>query len=302
MAILSSNAARQQLAAEQLSKKMTLERKLTVELRALFRQIALDFRILYTRTGSTVRAVEYMDELRGVLMSNYRRINRAFRTDFIRMLRQNMRNATESIIANLTLVAQAQGLTLPELIDRMEESIILDSSQFVRTEAERDSRLMTRTTQSELEAAIVFAVPLLQTRLEREPTRAEVAKAASFKFVKNSIPRSNMASATGTQKIAEGTKNIEFDTVLSTRNSVAEFPPLRAEEEWVSTGDKRVRRGQFSHVEADGQRKVSGGTYMVGGELLRFPGDASLGASAGNIINCRCASIPVINDQPIAEL
>jgi uncharacterized protein with gpF-like domain len=31
--------------------------------------------------------------------------------------------------------------------------------------------------------------------------------------------------------------------------------------------------------------------YIVGGELLMFPGDTSMGASAWNIVNCRCTEI-----------
>jgi hypothetical protein len=52
---------------------------------------------------------------------------------------------------------------------------------------------------------------------------------------------------------------------------------------------------------ADGQRVGVDDVFTVGGERLRFPSDSSLGASAKNIINCRCISAVVVNDEPVAS-
>lgn len=61
---------------------------------------------------------------------------------------------------------------------------------------------------------------------------------------------------------------------------------------WVATRDQRVRGAdpgdEFNHLAADGQRKKLDEPFEVSGERLMFPGDQSLGATAGNVINERC--------------
>jgi len=57
---------------------------------------------------------------------------------------------------------------------------------------------------------------------------------------------------------------------------------------WLATDDKRTREW---HREADGQETGMEDPYQVNGELLMFPGDSSLGASASNIVKCRCCEV-----------
>ena len=47
-------------------------------------------------------------------------------------------------------------------------------------------------------------------------------------------------------------------------------------------------RTRSAHLEADGQQVDVDVPYIVGGEMLNFPGDGSLGASLWNLINCQC--------------
>ena len=62
------------------------------------------------------------------------------------------------------------------------------------------------------------------------------------------------------------------------------------EKEWLSTRDKRTRKGRFNHKTPDGQKQPNDMPFRVSGERLMYPGDISLGASGGNVINCRCTS------------
>ena len=55
---------------------------------------------------------------------------------------------------------------------------------------------------------------------------------------------------------------------------------------WHTIIDKRTRGG---HAEVNGQTKQITEPFEVNGELLQFPRDESLGASGGNIVNCRCS-------------
>lgn len=56
---------------------------------------------------------------------------------------------------------------------------------------------------------------------------------------------------------------------------------------WVTAGDEAVRE---SHRELNGQVKLAQNSYSNG---LMFPGDQSHG-DAGEVINCRCVSVPLI--------
>ena len=54
---------------------------------------------------------------------------------------------------------------------------------------------------------------------------------------------------------------------------------------WRAIHDSATRP---SHVQADGQKQPLDEPFEVGGDLLMFPGDGSLGAGADEIVNCRC--------------
>ena len=56
---------------------------------------------------------------------------------------------------------------------------------------------------------------------------------------------------------------------------------------WSSTGDERTRE---AHLEMDGQEVMMNEPFETpDGELLMYPGDSSMGASAANTIQCRCS-------------
>jgi len=57
--------------------------------------------------------------------------------------------------------------------------------------------------------------------------------------------------------------------------------------EWLNTNDSRTRP---AHVAAGGQVAPVDGTFSVGSETLRYPGDPT--GSPSNIIRCRCTTVP----------
>jgi HK97 family phage portal protein len=54
---------------------------------------------------------------------------------------------------------------------------------------------------------------------------------------------------------------------------------------WICASDELSREW---HIEANGQTIPLDQPFQVNGEELMFPGDSSLGATGGNICNCRC--------------
>jgi predicted ABC-type ATPase len=67
---------------------------------------------------------------------------------------------------------------------------------------------------------------------------------------------------------------------------------------WWSARDNRVRE---DHVAAHGQNKPIDDPFEVGGALLMYPGDDSLGAGAEQIVNCRCAAL-FQSESPAAKV
>jgi hypothetical protein len=64
---------------------------------------------------------------------------------------------------------------------------------------------------------------------------------------------------------------------------------IQMDKKWISTDDYRTRK---HHVDADGQTVGHDESFLVGGELLKYPGDEN--ASARNVINCRCTTVPIL--------
>lgn len=96
-------------------------------------------------------------------------------------------------------------------------------------------------------------------------------------------------------------KMIARTEVISTYNGSA---TLVAEElgddviggmEWIASLDSRVRD---EHKGANGDVVAVGGTFDVGGESLKYPGDPS--GSAENVINCRC-TLGMLTPEEMAE-
>lgn len=77
--------------------------------------------------------------------------------------------------------------------------------------------------------------------------------------------------------------------------------------EWVATIDIRTRTFEnsgYDHLNANGDVVKNGDFFIISGEKLLFPGDGDHGATAGNIIHCRCAAVASIdynaNKRPAA--
>ncbi len=130
--------------------------------------------------------------------------------------------------------------------------------------------------------------------------------AAFQKRIRNNITRGMIQGQSYTQ-MAQGIKEFydkeayRADRVIRTEaNRVAQqgtqnsYEQAQAQgvemmKEWAAGLDKRTRP---AHGSADGQRVKVDEPFIVGGEALMHPGDRS--GSAGNVINCRCDSIPIV--------
>jgi len=75
------------------------------------------------------------------------------------------------------------------------------------------------------------------------------------------------------------------------------FPGSQMKKEWIAGSDARVRP---AHREADGQIVNFDADFLVGGQYLAYPGDPR--GSAGNVINCRCSTAPIPDEDAISSV
>lgn len=95
----------------------------------------------------------------------------------------------------------------------------------------------------------------------------------------------------------ESTGAMNFATFMAASKSA-----FLKEKNWIDSDDARVRPADkptpFDHHHEDIGKQPLEKPFFVSGEELMFPGDTSLGASAGNICNCRCSfGLKTMRDQ-----
>ena len=286
-----------QKAIDELAFKVRLESQFKRDLIRFFRRMSADLRDTLANTGGSISAESYQRELQRMLSVHYRRVERAFTSEITNFIRDNINNVDELIIQDLQKIANARNKTIRQLLNDMRNNIKFDLQQFNNVNVAQDTINITRTNQKEIDRAILKAENQLKEEIGDMFSNTQLARLSSANLTNANLSRVGTIAATTTQKIAEGTKQIERDNFLEVVNSVnarqAGVEPRQPEEIWVTQGDDLVRAGKgtpFNHRAADFTKKENG-VFIVSNETLRFPGDSSLGASLGNIINCRCSAV-----------
>jgi hypothetical protein len=78
----------------------------------------------------------------------------------------------------------------------------------------------------------------------------------------------------------------EANSILNYRQYSKALKSGKTKKTWIDVGDKRERK---THLEVGGTTIPINEPFSVGDSLLMFPTDYSLGASADEIVNCRCS-------------
>lgn len=119
---------------------------------------------------------------------------------------------------------------------------------------------------------------------------SENDKEAVKKLKGTVVRRSQLIATEYTQRAAEGGK-LETSNAIHRAAQGATFAAVSTmarEKTWMTRMDKDVRE---IHSSALFQSVLATLPFSVGGEQLMFPGDMSMGASIGNVANCRCSAI-----------
>lgn len=78
----------------------------------------------------------------------------------------------------------------------------------------------------------------------------------------------------------------EANSILNYRQYSKAVKAGKTKKKWIDVGDKRERK---THLKVGGTILPINEPFSVGDSLLQFPKDTSLGASADEIVNCRCS-------------
>lgn len=252
-----------------LNKKLRLEGSLRPKLRRLNARIVSKYRAGLRKNGTIININEFTEDLEQMLDQHYRLTGKAFQNNLGPRLPKDVAKTATEKAEIATALAAWYLLTIPESARRINGTTRENMTDSL-AEAEQDELVRTLTGREARLTAAVIAAAALDRKLRG---------------------RENTILMSETQNVAEVAKATEAEILsgLSPHVSGASNAQVEVTKEWVTVGDSKVR---VPHVVSDGQTVPLNKPFEVGGELLRQPRDSSLGASAVNIINCRCSSEP----------
>lgn len=252
-------------------KKIAQEAIITAALlRGYFKPLSKDAFSHYSEFGAFPNLQKHTDSLTDILNNRYSNTAQKF----IRQVRDALGKPENAADLN-SQINDASGIQ--QALD------VFSSQKFISDTTQKD---LNRTVEEIIVAAALIGVTL---------SDKQVANDAKEKFDDLSESRLSVISMTETEGAAEGAKYNETNTLLRNNAIFVAANVILSRDKttktWVTKMDNRVRP---AHVQAEGQKQKFEVPYVVGGELLKRPRDTSLGASAGNVIRCRCASVVTI--------
>lgn len=255
MPLANTRAERQRQGALDTAKKMRLEIPFAKDIRRILKGISDDFYNEYIRSGTVIDVNAYRDDLNAALKKNYRNIANKFK----RNLRTD-KGVDENIEGSL--------------------------KQYIDTHSVAQTGLILDTTNELLNADLRGSIFTL-AESGQEMTNENIADLTWKKNSARSAGRANTISITETQNMAETTKQTEADELAVAGVAIAGIAITRTvlKKRWNASLDERTR---LTHAISDGQKRTITQPFIVNGQLLMYPADTSLGASAGNTVNCRC--------------
>lgn len=303
MAYNTTRKERQRRTAQDLAKKLQLEVILAKEMRSIFRKISKSASYLYVSTGGKLNVLSFKGDIRDILAKHYRRTFKKFQPQMRSEINAARKKAADSD-------------------DAADDALDDANSDYVAVQSDTQANQIISTTQKKLNQAYAAALaaylmsgsaadvadapkkpvadgnaaqPGMALDMPDHPSsapidRAAVADSASQSFDADADVRSSVIATTETQGAAEtGKANVVTalaGTQINDLTDGAVNERTAPQKSWETIMDGKERD---SHAAANGQVQDLSSPFVVGGELLMYPGDTSLGASAGNIINCRCS-------------
>ena len=261
-------AATERQARQDLRDKIKLERDFLINIKKLNKKMVRETARIFGTSGQTLNAADFKDELEDLLVGQYEKVSGVFS--------ERIRSQLPSDIA---------------MTEEESDEVVAALLIFFASRAGDQAQIITDTNQKDIKASIAAGLQMAQDGVAegRLVSQQEVAVLAGAALSRKLAPRAQAIATFETQTAAETAKATEAD-VLSFQTPNIPVGPARdigISKTWVTQGDEKVRA---AHVGADFQEQDMNTPFTVSGELLRYPGDTSLGATIGNVINCRCSS------------
>lgn len=248
----------------QLAAKLRLEATLRRELNSVFAKISRDFAVVVASTGTPQEAAHYAPVWIALLNNHYQRAQRAFTGIAKKEVKQEADDEDNKELLALALLAWRNNTAGPH------------------------AEQLTATTRANMTDAIRTAYNQFAED-NHIPSDRELAAAAAAILRRKLRGRESAIAISETQAAAESTKFIEAEVESGIKPRVigGGLAATTTRKVWRTVGDSKVRP---IHRVANGQSRALTEPFLVNGELLMHPGDSSLGASAGNVANCRCVA------------
>lgn len=256
-------------ARRDLKEKLVFERYLLRKLNAFGRRMAKAMTKRFAQSGIIIDATDFQPELEEILFLHYKRVSKVFSN-----------RLTETMPSNIAVTSE-------------ERKTINDALElFAMVQSGEQARLIIKTTQKDIERSFELAreAEAIDEQEQKAFTPLQIAVIAATNLIKRLSGRNETIAAYETQIMAETAKGTEGQVLSKQDPSVVSGTNRKSgvKKEWVTMGDEVVRP---AHISADGQVVDINAPFIVGGEELMWPADMSRGASVGNTINCRCASV-----------
>jgi hypothetical protein len=243
-------------AAIQLRKKLVFEAKLYKKLRKFLKTQSKDIIETFYETGVLPNASFYGSELEQLLMVHHREASEWYGSRQLKQVRKAIKASNNSGIDTRNAIISAAILLM------------------IRQSVADDLEYMANDTNVEVNKALD----------NNDDKKAILALLAS-----RAVTRADRHATNINQRNIEGTKQVIAErTPAAISFSAAVTVAVRLKKTWVAIVDKVTRSW---HVSANGQTVDVDKPFEVNGEILMYPGDFSLGATAKNLERCRCTSI-----------
>lgn len=263
--------------AQDLAIKLQLEAQLRPKVDRLFQRMVNAHGRSVATTGLSLNAQSFKQEWTDLLLEHYKLCQDAFKG--------SVASFQKKAITNWYLKQGEDGLA-PTSEELLGGALLL----WAERQAPRQAQFITDTNSSNIAESMRQAREALMEDGQSLDDRS-MSRTSSAILKREMQSRTSSIVMTETQSASEGAKAMEAYSLsdLDPNNMITGAVPITTTtKQWNNVGDNKVRG---LHIIANGQTRKLGQPFEVGGELLRFPGDSSLGATPKNTANCRCSSI-----------
>ena len=265
-------------AAADLNAKLRLEAKLRPRIERVERGVVRDV-VRSLGNGRGLPNVEGLsaDRLEPILLAHYEDVGERF-----------SKQIREDLLQDIAITLEEEAAVAAALV-RFFERRAPEQAAIIAGNNRRDAERSVAAAADERRRAVEAGDPM--------PSQREEALIVGAIFSRALRGRTTGIVTGETQAPAEAAKQTEIDVLLGNEPSIdggRAGAPSPVTKTWVSQGDSRVRTppdSPFDHLRADSTEAPVNQPFSVSGEDLMHPGDTSLGASVGNVANCRCSSV-----------